>query len=189
MVSLPFPLLLLRLELLSCHSYPCLTHTTPQHSLTRVSLALSAILLFRLYKLWGEEHATIPPLSSSSSPSLPAFLQANLVEALGVLSGLLIAHYMHTPLPLTGGSYVLPWSFYAALLLAFVEVGVFYQHVASNPEYVLHIDATLPVGALFFIFVWGADLMMGRSQQQAKQGLEASQRLGQTVAPRRTKAE
>ena len=164
-----------------------LSHSqTPQHSLTRVSLALSAILLFRLYKLWGEEHAKTP---SSSSPSFSTFLLANLVEALGVLSGLVIAHYMHTPLPLTGGTYVLPWSFYAALLLAFVEVGVFYQHVASNPEYVLHIDATLPVGAFFFIFVWGADLMMGRSQQQAKQGLEASQRLGQTVAPRRTKAE
>lgn len=158
-----------------------------QHSLTRVSLVLSTVLLIRLYTIWGEEQAKTTPTSSASS--LPAFLQANLVEALGVLSGLLIAHYMHTPLPLTGGTYVLPWSFYAALVLAFVEVGVFYQHVASNPEYVLHIDATLPVGALFFLFVWGADLMMGRSQQQAKQGLEASQRLGQTVAPRRTKGE
>lgn len=156
-----------------------------RHSLTRVSLALSAILVFRLYKLRGEELTK----TSLSSSSYFTFLQANLVEALGVLSGLLIAHYISNPLPLTGGTYVLPWSFYAALLLALLEVGVFYQYVSSNPAYVLHIDATLPVGALFFIFVWGADLMMGRSQRRARQGLEASQRLGQTVAPRQTKLE
>ncbi len=167
----------------SHHPYPCLT-PTPQHSLTRVSLALSAILVFRLYKLWGEELA-----KKQYSSSVFTFLQANLVEALGVLSGLLIAHYIRTPLPLTGGTYVLPWSFYAALLLALLEIGVFYQHVSSNPAYVLHIDATLPVGALFFIFVWGADLMMGRSQQRARQCLEVSQRLGQTVAPHQTKVE
>ncbi|EWM24878.1 hypothetical protein Naga_100265g5 [Nannochloropsis gaditana] len=156
-----------------------------RHSLTRISLGLSAILTYRMYRQWGDTSTT----NANTSSSWPSFLQMHGVEFLGVISGLAIAHYIHSPLPLTGGSYVLPWSFYAAFLCACLEIFAFYRHVVSNPEYTLHIDATLPVGALFFLFVWGADLMMGRSQREARLGLEASQRLGETVAPHRMKRE
>jgi hypothetical protein len=61
-------------------------------------------------------------------------------------------------------------------------VGIFYVDVVARPDYVFHIDATLPVGAIFFVFVWVCDIWMGRSLEEAKMGLEAMQRLGQTVA-------
>ncbi len=152
-----------------------------QHSLTRISLALSAILAFKLYRLWGEQPPASTTLLHASPTTLASFLQTNIVEFLGIFSGLSIAHYIHTPLPLTGGAYVLPWSFYVAALLAALELGVFYQYVGSKPDYVLHIDATLPVGALFFFFVWACDLWMGWSLVGARRGLEAGQRLGGVV--------
>ena len=204
---------------------PYASHTTslpphPQDSLVRVSLALSAVLAYRLYRLWDEQP---PPGSGTTGGLLPAdggggsgsggfgfaamFLLQHLVEVTGVALGLLVAHYIRAAAPgvlaprsgeaatalpqqTAGGRSSsaasawfppdYPWSFNACLALTLLELLAF-ARVAAQPSYEFHIDATLPVGAIYFVFVWRSDVAMRRSLDDAKMGLEASQRLVRTV--------
>lgn len=164
-------------------------------------MALSIILGFRLYRIYTDDlpspttdaardpNGLLPP--SEEAKSLVSFLVSNAVEALGVPLGLLIAHYIHAAAPpLAHNSQQprqpYPWSFFAALVLSILEVIIF-TRLARQPSYVFHIDATLPVGAIYFVFVWICDIIMYRNINDAKLGLEATQRLSETVA--RTKAD
>lgn len=142
------------------------------------------MLAFRLYRAWDDDHQggigrikpTTTPIQQglSSDESLSSFLQHNIVECLGTIQGVLISHYVSKP----RNKY--PWSFYLALLISIIEIVAFID-IARKPDYVFHVDATLPVGAIYLIFVWGSDTMMNRSLLDAKLGIEASRRLAQSV--------
>lgn len=137
-------------------------------------------MAFRLYRAWDDGNARMPLEGTggraAGEPINPViFLQNNVVECLGMLQGFLIAHYVRKP----RDSY--PWTFYTAFIIAIIEIIAFYR-LAIKPEYTFHVDATLPVGAIYFIFVWGSDAMMNRSLLDAKLGIEASRRLSEHVS-------
>lgn len=142
-----------------------------QDSLTRVSLALSAVLAFRIYREWDE---------GPRDPAEPTkIFRTKTVDAMGVVLGLLIADFVRKP------RQQLPWTFYAALVLSIVEVGSWLQ-MAMQPGYELHVDASLPVGGFYFVFVWLSNWMMDRTLVDAKKGMQSGERLAQVVGGGKT---
>ena len=68
-------------------------------------------------------------------------------------------------------------------MLSALELLAFAHTALHTPGgYKLHLDASFPVGALFFLFVWASDRSMRRTLDDAKLGLEASRRLSRAVA-------
>lgn len=181
-----------------------------QGTLSRVSLALSAVLAYRLYYLWDEQ-AQAAAASTLLVPDqqqqqqqpkgglLPFLFDQHGVETLGVPLGLCIAHFITTAAPSVLAALPeqqqqqppsqkqqqqqqYPKTFHLAALLALLELLAFARTALTTPGgYTLHIDATFPVGAVYFLFVWACDGNMRRSLHDAKMGLEASRRLSQAV--------
>lgn len=169
------------------------------------------MLAYRLFNLWGERTAAAAAAATASDPSphnsssnsstqqlLPFLLGQHAVEALGVPLGLCIAHFITAAAPSVLAALPeqqqqqqqqpaadhrhYPASFHAAALLSALELVAFVRTALTAPGgYVLHIDATCPVGAVFFLFVWACDAHMRRGLRDAKVGLEASRRLSQAV--------
>lgn len=176
--------------------------TTNQGSLSRVALGLSAVLAYRLLHLWTTQgpHAADPLLDDNTHPPglLPFLLGRHAVETLGVPLGLCISRFVTAAAPSVlealpsqqqeqkpqaASHHQYPPSFYHAALLSALELLAFAHTALNTPGgYTLHLDASFPVGALFFLFVWASDRSMRRTLDDAKLGLEASRRLSRAVA-------
>lgn len=141
--------------------------TVEQNSLTRVSVALALVLAFRVYREWED--------SAANRPDPNQFFRTRLVDVLGVILGILIADYVRKP----RDKY--PPTFYAALVITVVELAAWVR-VARGPDYELHVNASLPVGGFYFIFVWLSDWLMSRTLLDAKKGVQSGDRLASIVS-------
>lgn len=165
-----------------------------------MALALSAVLVYRLFYLWteGDDTSGASTVVIDNQPpnrSLLGFLLGrHAVETLGVPLGLCISRFVTAAAPSVlealpnqqqqprQAPYQYPASFYAAAALSALELLAFARTALTTPGgYALHIDASFPVGAAFFLFVWASDRNMRRGLDDAKLGLEASRRLSQAV--------
>ena len=144
------------------------------------------MLAYRLFYLWTEgdtesqSSTSTTLLDNQDSRSLLGFLLGrHAVEALGVPLGLCISRFVTAAAPSVlealpnqqqqEAPYQYPASFYVAAALSALELLAFVRTALTTPGgYALHIDASFPVGAAFFLFVWASDRNMRRGLDDAK---------------------
>jgi hypothetical protein len=135
-----------------------------QSSLTRVSLALTAVLGFKIY---NEYERTKPS-------DLLAFCWTHHIELAGAVLGGLIADFIRKERPRR------PITFWLALALSLLEVALFVP-VAMSPQYVLSWSAVIPIGTFYFLFVVMSERIMERTRLDAKKGAAEGDRLLEVV--------
>lgn len=139
-----------------------------QHSLTRVSVGLALILLFKIYRTL-QDHP--PPTTKDLLTHLLTDLR---IESTGVLLALLITDFIRKARP------SLPSSFWLALLVSLVEFYMWVE-VARQPGYRLTMDSHLPIGAFYFLFTWGSHVLMERTVLNAQDGVRRGEALAEKV--------